>query len=111
MSAAAPPEIPATFLTIAEAARVLPANHEPGSTIVLMEAPASALRLAEAGFVVPALNLGGLHRDGGQAVTPYLFLSPADLSALRALRLRGTQIYAQDLPDGKRLEAGDFLGE
>jgi mannose/fructose/N-acetylgalactosamine-specific phosphotransferase system component IIB len=114
LAAAAPPEIAAEFLTVGAAARALENGARGDETaarggqepaFVLMESPASALALAEAGFVIPDLNLGGLHRPGGLQVTPYLFLLPEDLAALRGLAVRGTRIYAQDLPDGKRVDA------
>jgi mannose/fructose/N-acetylgalactosamine-specific phosphotransferase system component IIB len=43
-------------------------------------------------------------------VTPYLFLSEEDLSALRELAARGVEIYAQDVPDGRRVDVLSFLG-
>jgi mannose/fructose/N-acetylgalactosamine-specific phosphotransferase system component IIB len=110
LAAAAPPEIATRFLGVHEAARALTADGGAGSSFVLLESPASALRLAEAGFVIPRLNLGGVQREGGVEVTPYLFLLPGDFAALRALATRGTEIYAQDLPDAPRVEAATFLG-
>lgn len=109
ISAAAPPDMPAEFLTVREAAGALARSTEPGSALVLLESPRSALALAEAGFVVPALNLGGLHRHGGVQVTPYVFLLDEDVRALRGLVERGSEIYAQDVPDGRRVDAAAFL--
>ncbi|HEY7460588.1 MAG TPA: PTS sugar transporter subunit IIB [Gemmatimonadota bacterium] len=110
LAAATPPETPAAFLTVREAARSLADGADPRSAFVLMENAETALRLAEAGFLVPALNLGGVHRPGGRPVTPYLFLSEEDLSALRELAARGVEIYAQDVPDGRRVDVLSFLG-
>jgi mannose/fructose/N-acetylgalactosamine-specific phosphotransferase system component IIB len=109
LASAAPCEMSAEFLTIAEAARSLADGGPDVPSFVLLETPAAALRLAEAGFVIPELNLGGLHREGGLQVTPFLFLLPSDLDALRKLSGRGTRIYAQDLPDGRRVEAAACL--
>jgi mannose/fructose/N-acetylgalactosamine-specific phosphotransferase system component IIB len=109
LAAAAPPDVTAEFLTVSEAARLLRRADRDGSVFVLMESPNGAFRLAEEGFVIPELNLGGLHREGGFPVTPYLSLLPEDLAVLRGLAARGTAIYVQDVPDGKRIEAEAFL--
>jgi mannose/fructose/N-acetylgalactosamine-specific phosphotransferase system component IIB len=111
LEAAAPPETPVSFLTVAEASRALSADEDPRSAFVLLESAATAVALAEAGFLVPVLNLGGVHDPGGRSVTPYLYLAEEDLDALRRLAARGVEIYAQDVPDGRRVDAATFLGE
>jgi mannose/fructose/N-acetylgalactosamine-specific phosphotransferase system component IIB len=108
LAAAAAPEAPAAFLSVREAAG-LAESREAGSAIVLMESPRCALRLADAGLAIPELNLGGLHREGGIQVTSYLFLAPDDFRDLRELASRGTKIYAQDVPEGRRVPSGSFL--
>lgn len=127
LASAAPPETPAEFLTVREAARALGPQGSRGdgggaagerlsaadrdrSALVLLETPGVALRLTEAGFTIPELNLGGLHREGGRQVTPYLFVLPEDEDALRQLARRGTRLYALDVPDGKRVESAAILG-
>jgi PTS system mannose-specific IIB component/fructoselysine and glucoselysine-specific PTS system IIB component len=121
LASAAPPEMPAEFLTVRDAARAMGggaaaqgaraegAAADDAGAVVLFETPATALRLADEGFTVPELNLGGLHREGGREVTPYLFVLPADDEALRELARRGTRLYALDVPDGKRVEAAGLL--
>jgi mannose/fructose/N-acetylgalactosamine-specific phosphotransferase system component IIB len=127
LASAAPPETPAEFLTVGEAARAMRPDPSPAragtrgdgagasggggaGAVVLFDTPAVALQLADAGFTVPELNVGGLHREGGREVTPYLFVLPADEAALRELARRGTRLYAQDVPDGRRVEAAALLG-
>ncbi len=110
LAAAAPPETPVSFLTVAEASRALSGDEDPRSAFVLMESAGTALALADAGFLVPVLNLGGVHRQGGRPVTPYLYLAEEDLALLRRLAGRGVEIYAQDVPDGRRVDAASFLG-
>jgi mannose/fructose/N-acetylgalactosamine-specific phosphotransferase system component IIB len=110
LAAAAPPETPVSFLTVAEAARALAGDDDPRSVFVLMESAGTALALADAGFLVPVLNLGGVHRQGGRSLTPYLYLSEDDLALLRRLAGRGVEIYAQDVPDGRRVDAASILG-
>ncbi len=112
LGTAIPAGVTADFLSSAEAARSLAAgtfSAEP--TFVLLESPAAALRLTAAGWIIPSLNLGGVHREGGVQVTPYLFLLPEDLGILRELAAQGTEIYAQDLPDARRIPAASFLRE
>lgn len=116
LASAAPPETPAEFLTVRDAARAMGggggaqgAGADDAGAVVLFETPAAALQLADEGFTVPELNLGGLHREGGREVTPYLFVLPADDAALRELARRGTRLYALDVPDGKRVEAAGLL--
>ena len=112
LASAAPPETPADFLTVREAAHALgpEGDHGGDGAIVLLESPGVALRLAEAGFTIPELNLGGLHRENGRQVTPYLFVLPEDEEALRQLARRGTRLYALDVPDGRRVESAAILG-
>jgi mannose/fructose/N-acetylgalactosamine-specific phosphotransferase system component IIB len=107
LASAAPPETPAEFLTVRGGAQG--AGADDAGAVVLFETPAAALQLADEGFTVPELNLGGLHREGGREVTPYLFVLPADDAALRELARRGTRLYALDVPDGKRVEAAGLL--
>jgi mannose/fructose/N-acetylgalactosamine-specific phosphotransferase system component IIB len=109
LGAAAPPETPASFLAVPEAVRALSSGDDPRAVFVLMESARTAVALAEAGFLVPVLNLGGVHRQGGRPVTPYLFLVEEELTALRQLVRRGVEIYAQDVPDGRRVDADSFL--
>ncbi|MFN2433130.1 MAG: PTS system mannose/fructose/N-acetylgalactosamine-transporter subunit IIB [Gemmatimonadota bacterium] len=111
LGSAAPPEVAAEFLSVGAAARALRADGGPETAFVLLETPRSAVRLAEAGYVVPELNLGGLHREGGLRLTAYLFLSPDDVAAVRALHAAGTRVYAQDVPDARRLALEDLLRE
>jgi mannose/fructose/N-acetylgalactosamine-specific phosphotransferase system component IIB len=111
LAAAAPPETPVTFLTVAEAARALARDEDARSVFVLLESAGTAVALAEAGFLVPVLNLGGVHHPEGRSVTPYLYLADDDLTALRRLARKGVEIYAQDVPDGRRVDATSFLGD
>jgi mannose/fructose/N-acetylgalactosamine-specific phosphotransferase system component IIB len=111
LAAAAPPETPVTFLTVAEAARALARDEDARSVFVLLESAGTAVALAEAGFLVPVLNLGGVHHPEGRSVTPYLYLDDDDLTALRRLARKGVEIYAQDVPDGRRVDATSFLGD
>jgi mannose/fructose/N-acetylgalactosamine-specific phosphotransferase system component IIB len=109
LAAAAPPEVRAEFLTVAEASRALSGDGGPGAALVLLESPAAALALTRAGFSIPELNLGGLHREEGVQLTPYLFVTREDAGVLAELAAAGTRLYALDVPDGRRLAGEDLL--
>lgn len=80
-------------------------ESDPCRTAILLRSVASARRLAEGGALAGrALNLGGVHyASGREALLPYLHLSPQELTALAAIAGGGCEVFAQDLPSGRRV--------
>jgi mannose/fructose/N-acetylgalactosamine-specific phosphotransferase system component IIB len=108
-----PPEMEASFLTVAEARGRLPGWREGGKrVIVLLRDVASLARLGEGGALGDdEVNLGGVHHaDGRERVLPYLYLGPGDRDALRALGADGARIVARDLPGSRPVPLEELLG-
>ena len=70
----------------------------------------SMARFVAAAGQVPAVNLGGIHhRVGRTQRMRYVFLTPAEEQALRALASRGVTITAQDVPAARPVALADVL--
>ena len=96
--AALPPGVEVDVLPIAgAAARIAALAREP--VLVLIASPADALALVEDGVEVASINVGGLHHaPGRERLLDYVYLGAADRAALAALRARGVELVAQDVP-------------
>jgi PTS system mannose-specific IIB component/fructoselysine and glucoselysine-specific PTS system IIB component len=86
--------------------------------IVLTRDVQTMRRLAEGGGLEGReINIGGLHyAPGREAVLPYVYLSPAERSALEGLARAGAIASARDVPGARRVPAerllkGGGLGE
>jgi len=105
-----PPEMTLYFADVASAEREHPkwdSDDRPG--IVLTADIHTMARLA-AKAPITEVNLGGIHHAPGRTQRlRYVFLSPEEDLALRALAERGVKISAQDVPGGKPVELGDLL--
>jgi mannose/fructose/N-acetylgalactosamine-specific phosphotransferase system component IIB len=109
-----PPEIEASFITVEEARRVLPAWREaPRRILVLVRDLPTTARIADGELLAgEEVNLGGIHHAAGrEPVLPYLFLSPAEREELRALAARGVKFSARDLPGSRRVPLEELLPE
>ncbi len=107
-----PPEIDASFLSVADARRLLPMwRDEPRRVVVLVRDVGTTSRLAEGGLLrEEEVNLGGIHHAAGRdRVLPYLFLSPAEREELRALAADGVNLSARDLPGSRRVPLDELL--
>lgn len=95
-----PPDTEVFFDSVDEAAAAhaaYQARSEPG--ILLTGDIDSMARFVAAAGNVPAVNLGGVHHRGGRTQRMrYVFLTPEEEQALRALAARGVTITAQDVP-------------
>jgi len=105
-----PPEMTLHFSDVASAAREYSkweGDQRPG--IVLTADIDTMARLA-AKAPITEVNLGGIHHAPGRTQRlRYVFLSPEEEQALRALADRGVKISAQDVPGGQPVELGDLL--
>jgi PTS system mannose-specific IIB component/fructoselysine and glucoselysine-specific PTS system IIB component len=106
-----PPEMEVYFETVASAAERLAhyqAHPRPG--LLLTGDIATMSRLTDLTGRIPSVNLGGIHHKPGRVQRlRYVFLSPAEESALRALAARGVQVTAQDVPAARPLPLEEVL--
>jgi PTS system mannose-specific IIB component/fructoselysine and glucoselysine-specific PTS system IIB component len=95
-----PPDIELIFAGVADAVRLAPAwRADPRNGILLTADVGTMCALADGAPPVSRVTLGGLHhRPGRRARLPYVYLTDEELTQLRALAARGTEVSAQDLP-------------
>ncbi len=106
-----PPEMDVHFETVASAAERL--AHYQGSPkvgLLLTGDITTMARLVELTGRIPTVNLGGIHHKPGRVQRlRYVFLSPSEEGALRALAARGVQVTAQDVPAARPLPLDEVL--
>jgi len=101
MTLCVPPELPARIQPVADVDwRKLAEGRR---RVLVLVRDVGALAAAHAAGLVPAqaarVNLGNLHfSEGRRPVTPSVFLSDADLDALRRLAADGFEIEARAIP-------------
>lgn len=84
------------------------ADARPG--IVLTGSIETMVRLVERTPAIRRVNVGGVHHKAGRAqYLRYVFLTPAERDALRALAARGAAVYAQDVPSARPVPLDDML--
>jgi PTS system mannose-specific IIB component/fructoselysine and glucoselysine-specific PTS system IIB component len=105
-----PPDMTVTFESVASAAQQLAryqADRRRG--IVLTADIGTMARLAAAG-PVPAVNIGGVHHKSGRTQRlRYVFLTPEEEAALRAMAARGVTVTAQDVPATRPMPLDEVL--
>jgi mannose/fructose/N-acetylgalactosamine-specific phosphotransferase system component IIB len=111
---ALPPDVEATFTTVAEARRMLREWRDmKARTILLTRALPIMRRLAGDGALRgEQVNLGGIHyADGRRAYLPYLYLNDAEIVDLQQLAAEGAIVSARDLPGARKVDADQLLRE
>jgi len=111
---ALPPEMEATFATVAEARAQLPAwRAAEERTVLLTRDLATMAEIAADGALRgEQVNLGGIHfAPGRRSLLPYLYLSDAERDDLRRLVEEGAIVSARDLPGTRRVDAEQLLRE
>jgi len=79
---------------------------------VLLRSLASLLELVRAGAPVPEAVLGGIHhRTGARRFLAYLYLTRADIEALRELDRAGVRLIARDVPGNPAVDVNRALAE
>lgn len=106
-----PPEMDVYFASPESAAERLSewlADQRPG---VLLTGDIDTMRrLIDLCPQVNAVNLGGIHHRAGRNLKlRYIYLSPQEEEALRALQQRGVQVTAQDVPSARPIPLDDVL--
>ena len=106
-----PPEMDVHFETVTSAAeRLAHYQADPHPGLLLTGDIDTMARLVERTGRIPAVNLGGIHHKPGRVQRlRYVFLSPSEESALRALAARGVQVTAQDVPAARPLPLDEVL--
>jgi PTS system mannose-specific IIB component/fructoselysine and glucoselysine-specific PTS system IIB component len=107
-----PGDLASEFHTVADARDLLAdwrSNAE--RMFVLTRDVATMVRLAEGGLMSGVeVNLGGIHHaPGRRPVLPYLYLNEAELANIGALAASGVAVSARDLPNSRRVEAGQLV--
>lgn len=83
---------------------------DPRAGILLSADIATMARLVERVPEIRRVNVGGLHhRPGRTQHLRYIFLTPAEREALRALGARGVEVTAQDVPSARPVPLADLL--
>jgi len=107
-----PPEMSSEFLTVEQArTRLNPWQQDAERIVVLTRDVATMARLADGGIMRGVdVNIGGIHHaPGRREALPYVFLSPAEAGALRALAQQGAHVTARDLPATRAVELDELL--
>lgn len=108
-----PPEIEASFRTVADTADAVGAWREDTyRRIVLVRDVETLERLSDAGALAGIeVNLGGIHHAAGrERILPYLFLGPSERERLSRMASAGADISAKDLPGARRVPLAELLG-
>lgn len=105
-----PPEMTVYFADVAVAEREHPKWESDSRAGIVLTADIDSMSRLAASAPVTEVNLGGIHHAPGRTQRlRYVFLSPAEESALRAMAEKGVRISAQDVPGGKPVELEDLL--
>ena len=111
VKSSAPDGVTVQVFGVREAGPTLTAPQDT-RVMVLARRPETMVELMDHGVHFTEINLGGLHfRDGARRFLDYLFLTPADVSALEELKSRGVQLIAQDLPGHSKVDLNTSLAE
>lgn len=106
-----PPEMDVYFATPDDASRMLEEwrrDQRPG--ILLTGDIDTMRRLIELSPSIKTVNLGGIHHRAGRTLKlRYVYLSPQEEEALRALERSGVAVTAQDVPSARAVPLEDVL--
>lgn len=106
-----PPEVEVIFETVKGAAgRLAEFQNDPRPGILLTGDVESMARLVSMCSVLRAVNLGGIHHKNGRVQRlRYVFLTPEEENALRALEAQGVAVTARDVPGARPVPLSDVL--
>ena len=102
-TAATPPEIKVSILTLEETVRQLTGGvFDREKLILLVGHPGKILQLMDLGLEVETVNVGGLHYGKGkEKYLDHVYLDEGEKSALRELVKRGVTLEARALPESE----------
>jgi PTS system mannose-specific IIB component/fructoselysine and glucoselysine-specific PTS system IIB component len=106
-----PPDVEVHFHAVAEMPSVLARyEQDPRPGLLLVGSVDTMRRLVDVAPTIRTINLGGVHHaDGRTQRLRYVFLSPAEEQALRALTARGLEVTAQDVPSARPVPLAEVL--
>jgi mannose/fructose/N-acetylgalactosamine-specific phosphotransferase system component IIB len=102
-TAATPPEIKVSILTLEETVRQSKGGvFDREKLILLVGHPRSILGLMDLGLEIETVNVGGLHYGKGkEKFLDHVYLDEGEKSALRELVKRGVTLEARALPESE----------
>ncbi len=114
---AVPPEMDVRFASVDDAARMhagLVAGRARAivlaGDVTTMRRFVDAVRASGTAAKISGVNVGGVHHRAGRVQRMrYVFLTPDEEAALRALAASGVQVTAQDVPAAKPVTLFDVL--
>ena len=112
-----PPEMEVVFLSADDAARAharFRADPRPGivltGDIATMRRLVDAVARTDGAGAIRQVNVGGLHHRAGRVQRMrYVFVTPDEETALRALAAQGVAVTAQDVPAARPVALDDVL--
>ncbi|MEW5918882.1 MAG: PTS sugar transporter subunit IIB [Gemmatimonadota bacterium] len=106
-----PPEMSVYFDDVSSAMEnLLKYQTDDRRGLLLTSDIASMAQLCQAAGTIKRVNVGGIHHKPGRIQRlRYVFLTPQEEGALRALEARGIEITAQDVPAARPLPLNEML--
>ena len=105
-----PPDMTVTFESVESAAEHLAGYERDARRGILLTADIATMDRLVAATSIRAVNLGGIHHRAGRTQRlRYVFLTPAEEDALRALADRGVTVTAQDVPSARPIPLDEVL--
>jgi PTS system mannose-specific IIB component/fructoselysine and glucoselysine-specific PTS system IIB component len=105
-----PPGMSVVFESVESAARHLPEYRADARNGILLTADVDTMRRLVEATDIPVVNLGGIHHRAGRTQRlRYVFLTPDEETALRALAARGVKVTAQDVPAARPVPLDEVL--
>ncbi len=106
-----PPEMSVYFDDVVSAVKNLPSYQGDDRRGLLLTADiASMAQLCDATGTIQRVNIGGIHHKPGRVQRlRYVFLTPQEDAALRALEAKGIDVTAQDVPAARPLPLAELL--
>lgn len=106
-----PPEMNLHFLSVGDAARVLPGYQESPETGLLLTGDIGTMRrLVHAVPTIREVNIGGIHFKSDRAQRlRYVYLTLDEEQALRELADTGVVVTAQDVPAARQVPLDELL--
>lgn len=105
-----PPGVDLYFHTVAEAPEQLERYRSDARPGILLTGDIESMRQLAAAGEVKAVNVGGIHHRPGRAQKlRYVFLTPAEEDALRAIASAGVTVTAQDVPSARPVPLPELL--
>jgi len=107
-----PPEVALYFASVDDAvAHLAEWRADPRHGILLTGDVDTMRRLTERAPAIREVNVGGIHhRPGRTERLRYLFLSPEEEQALRAMDARGVTVTVRDVPSARAMRLGELAG-